>query len=248
MPRTARASIGDFCYHVLNRGSGGAEVFHEPEDYEAFLATVGEACRRLPMRLLGYCLMPNHFHLVVRPYHDGDLSRWMQWLMTAHVRRYRRRHGSSGHVWQGRFRSFPIQDDKHLRVVLRYVERNAARAGLAPKARAWRYGSLHWRYDPPGPAPLEPVAILPRLSAWAESVDRPLSEEDLAAIRRCVSRGKPYGDDEWNQKAAALLGLESSLRPRGRPRKVEPPTGPEPEPEVEVVVKRRAAAAKRPRK
>jgi len=82
------------------------------------------------MRVLAYCLMPNHFHLALWPQADGDLSRWMQWVLTAHVRRYHRHYGSSGHVWQGRFKAFPIQADGHLLTVLRYIERNPVRAGL----------------------------------------------------------------------------------------------------------------------
>ena len=82
MPRTARASVGGMCYHVLNRGNGRAEVFHKDGDYAAFVELMAEANERLPMRILGYCLMPNHFHLVLWPRGDGDLSRWMQWLLT----------------------------------------------------------------------------------------------------------------------------------------------------------------------
>src|SRR6267378_2674225 len=142
MARTARASVGGICYHALNRGNRRETVFHKPADYDAFLSAMADACTRRPMDLLGYCLMPNHFHLVLRPHGDGDLSRWMQWLLTAHVRRYRRHYGSSGHVWQGRFRAFPCQDDDHLATVLRYVERNALRAGLVRQAEDWPHGSL----------------------------------------------------------------------------------------------------------
>lgn len=95
MTRGDRASAGDACYHVLNRGNGRAEVFHEAEDYQAFLDTMAEAGRRLPMRVLGWCLMPDHFHLVLRPADDGALGRWMQWLLTTQVRRHRRRHGGT---------------------------------------------------------------------------------------------------------------------------------------------------------
>lgn len=105
MPRTARASVGDYCYHVINRGNGRGQVFHAERDYQAFIVLLAEAARRTPMRLLAYCLMPNHFHLALWPYRDGDLSRWMQWLLTAHVRRYHRWYESSGHVWQGRFKT-----------------------------------------------------------------------------------------------------------------------------------------------
>src|SRR5207248_2497689 len=113
MPRTARASLGGWCYHVLNRGNARAEVFHKDADYAAFINLFEPACERVPMRILGYCLMPNHFHLVLWPQKDGDLGRWMQWLMTSHVRRYHRHYGGSGHIWQGRFKAFPIQEDEH---------------------------------------------------------------------------------------------------------------------------------------
>ena len=111
--------MGGICYHTLNRGNARAEVFHKDNDYAAFVALMGQACDRLPMRVLAYCLMPNHFHLVLWPRHDGDLSHWMQWLLTSHVRRYHRHYHGSGHVWQGRFKAFPIQQDEHLLTFMR---------------------------------------------------------------------------------------------------------------------------------
>src|SRR5437762_176909 len=145
MPRTARASVGGMCYHVLNRGNGQAEVFHKDGDFAAFLDLMVAANERLPLRILGYALMPNHFHLVLWPRGDGDLSHWMQWLLTSHVRRYHRHYHGSGHVWQGRFKAFPIQQDEHLLTVLRYVERNPLRAKLVRQAEAWAWSSLSWR-------------------------------------------------------------------------------------------------------
>ena len=144
MPRTARASVGNVVYHVINRGNAKNDVFHKRDDYAAFLKLINEASDRLPMRLIGYCLMTNHFHLVLWPHNDGDLSRWMQWLMTSHVRRYHRHYNSSGHVWQGRFKAFPIQQDEHLLTVLRYVERNPVRARMVRKAQrySWSFVSL----------------------------------------------------------------------------------------------------------
>ncbi len=127
MPRTARASQAGYSYHVLNRGNARSEVFHRPGDFSAFLQVISESSVRSPMGLLAYCLMPNHFHLVVRPHADGDLSRWMQWLLDTHVRRYVKYHGHSGHLWQGRLKAFPIEDDNHLVTVVRDVERNPLR-------------------------------------------------------------------------------------------------------------------------
>ncbi len=143
-----RASVGGMIYHALNRGNRREAVFHKPEDYDAFVTAMADARRRLPVDIFGYCLMPNHFHLVLRPRADGDLGRWMQWLLTAHARRYHRHYRTSGHVWQGRFKAFPIQDDEHLITVLRYVERNPLRAELVARAEHWRWSSLPGGVDP----------------------------------------------------------------------------------------------------
>ena len=218
MPRTARAAAGNWCYHVLNRGNGRAKVFHKDDDYAAFLALLPAACERLPMRILGWCLMPNHFHLVLWTHADGDLGRWMQWLLTSHVRRYRRHYGGSGHVWQGRFKAFPIQQDEHLLTVLRYVERNPLRANLVRRAEAWRWSSLPGRLTNPPSELLTPCPD-PLPGDWVARVNRAMSPLELAALRRSVDRGTPFGSDHWTRLAARRLGLESTLRPRGRPRK-----------------------------
>ncbi len=122
-------AMSPFPYHVLNRGNARTTVFHRSEDYDAFLELMAEASVRVPMRVLAYCLMPNHFHLALWPREDGELSRWMHWLMTTHVRRYLMRYRSSGHVLQGRFKAFPAQEDEHLLAVLRYIERNPCELG-----------------------------------------------------------------------------------------------------------------------
>lgn len=217
MPRTARASVGGLAYHVINRGNGQSTVFHKDADYQAFETLIGLACERLPMRVPGYCLMPNHFHLIVMPRHDGDLSRWMQWLMTSHVRRYHRHHGTSGHVWQGRFKAFPIQADEHLLTVLRYVERNALRARLVDRAEAWQWGSLYWLGRRSAPAWLGDWPI-DRPRQWRARVNQPQSDDEQRAMQRCIQRGTPYGTSTWVKRTANRLGLESTLRPRGRPR------------------------------
>jgi putative transposase len=220
MPRTARASVGGICYHAINRGNARGDVFHDDGDYGAFLHLLAAANRRVPMRLLGYCLMPNHFHLVLWPYGDGDLGRWMQWLLTSHVRRYHRHYESSGHVWQGRFKAFPIQEDEHLLTVLRYVERNALRANLVAAAELWNWSSLAWRRTGARPQMLSdgPIAC-PR--NWLSLVNQPQTEAEETALRRAIERGHPFGDAEWVKQTARQLGLESTLRPRGRPRRRE---------------------------
>ena len=210
MPRTARASVGEMCYHVINRGNARQEVFRKDEDYKAFIKLFNDACGRIAMRMLGYCVMPNHFHLVLWPHSDGDLGKWMQWLLTAHVRRYHHHYKSSGHVWQGRFKAFPIERDDHLLTVLRYVERNPLRAGLVERAQDWPWSSLSRSLCPlPVSRPLN----------WIDWVNQPQTEAELEQLRRSVNRGTPYGSADWVQRIASALGLEASLRPQGRPKK-----------------------------
>lgn len=218
MLRTARAALGNWCYHVLNRGNARAEVFHKPEDYAAFVGLFAPACERISMRLVGWCLMPNHFHLVLWPRQDEDLGRWMQWLLTSHVRRYHKHYHSSGHVWQGRFKAFPIQQDEHFLTVLRYAERNALRAGLVKSAGDWLWGSLHSRTAPGGSDLLAPPPV-PLSKNWPRLVNEPHSATEVAAVRASIVRGRPFGNETWTRRAATKLGLESTLRPRGRPRK-----------------------------
>jgi putative transposase len=204
-------------YHVINRGNGRATVFHKPGDYEAFCSLIEQACERVDMRVLGYCLMPNHFHLIVQPRRDGDLSRWMQWLMTAHVRRYHSHYQSSGHVWQGRFKAFPIEADDHLLVVLRYIERNALRAGLVERAEDWQWTSLRWLGKRARPSWLSELPV-ERPRRWRELVNAPQTDDEEQAMRHCIARSTPYGEAAWVKRIARRLGLESTLRPRGRPR------------------------------
>ncbi len=220
MPRTARASVSNICYHVINRGNGRATVFHDDADFTGFVELIRDARERLPMRIAGFCLMPNHFHLVLWPRGDGDLSRWMQWLMTAHVRRHHRRYGTSGHVWQGRFKAFPIQQDEHLLTVLRYVERNPVRAGLVARAEDWLWSSVAIDGPPAAPPRQTPLKLPDR---WHSFVNRAEPAEELEAVRNYVNREAPFGADRWVSGTARRLGLESSLRPRGRPRKEDSP-------------------------
>ena len=160
--------------------------------------------------------MNNHFHLVLWPHEDGDLSRWMQWLMTSHVRRYHRHYKGSGHIWQGRFKAFPVQSDEHYLTVLRYVERNPLRAKMVEKSQDWEWSSLKptSRSAPDG---LLTDGPLEKPSQWTRIVNGVETEAELKSLRHSLTRGTPFGDSRWQTRTATQLGLESSMRPRGRP-------------------------------
>jgi putative transposase len=173
------------------------------------------------MRLCAYCLMPNHFHLVLWPTADGQLSRFMQWLSMTHAQRWHahRNSGGRGHLYQSRFKSFPIQRDEHFLSVCRYVERNPLRANRVRRAEDWRWGSLWARSNAPAMRSILSEWPVPMPDDWVRLVNQPQDEKELAALRLSRDRGRPFGDDRWATRTARRLGTESSLRPVGRPRK-----------------------------
>jgi putative transposase len=208
-------------YHVINRGNGRNRLFGKQADYAAFEKVLIEALARTPTRLLGWCIMPNHWHFVVWPRADGELSAFVRWLTHTHTQRWHahRHSAGQGHVYQGRFKSFPIEKDEHLLAVLRYVERNALRAGLVAKAEDWRWGSL-WVRDR-GPDELRALLTewpIERPGNWVQRVNQAETTAELEALRQSIRRSSPYGSPQWRQKTAKQLNLQWTLRPRGRPR------------------------------
>ena len=219
MPRRRRGSTGSYVYHVLNRAVGRATLFGKDADYLAFENILREALAWQPMRVLAYCVMPNHWHLVLWPRRDGELSEYMRWLSVTHTQRWHAHHktAGTGPVYQGRFKSFPIQEDEHFLTVCRYVERNALRAKRVERAESWRWSSL-WQREH-GDARWLSEWPVPRPRRWVSYVNGPETAAEVAALRRSVQRGSPYGVESWQHVTAAALGIEASLRPRDRPRK-----------------------------
>jgi len=208
-------------YHVLNRANGRLRLFRKDEDFLAFEAVLAQAMERRRVRLLDWCLMSNHWHFVVWPRKDDDLTEFFRWLTHTHTQRWHAQHGTSGtgHVYQGRFKCFPIQEGEHLERVLRYVQLNPVRAKITRRASAWRWGSCHIRQrGPAGMAGLLsdwPIAMPRSWNAWLADGLSAAEEKRIAlSIRRC----SPLGDAAWTQLTAARLNLQHTLNPRGRPR------------------------------
>ncbi len=220
MPRTARAVEAGTVYHVLNRGNGRMRLFHKPADYDAFEQVLAEGLERYPVDLLTYCVMPNHWHLVARPETAEALGRWMGWVGVTHVRRhhahYHRRGG--GHLYQGRFKSFPVASDEYFLALCRYVEANPLRAGLVQRAQQWQWSGL-WRRGHRCPGlELSPWPVS-RPAGWTKLVNTALPGNALDELRECVRRGRPCGTAAWVRAAVARLELGFTLRGPGRPRK-----------------------------
>jgi putative transposase len=209
-------------FHVMNRGVARMQLFEKPADYQAFEQVLRETVDESPMRICTYALMPNHWHMLLWPTSDGDLAAFMQRLTITHVRRWQEHRGYAGlgHVYQGRYKSFPVETDEHFWRVARYVERNALRANFVLRAEEWRWSSL-WRRSNGtaeersllAPWPLDVPAD------WIDRVNQTDDNEELESIRRSVQRGRPFGQPEWQKEISQRLGLESAYRPTGRPRK-----------------------------
>jgi putative transposase len=209
-------------YHVLNRAVGRMKMFRKDADYDAFARVIAQAHALHPIRILSYCVMPSHWHFVVRPERDGELSAFFRWLAHTHAMRWRVSHGTVGygHLYQGRFKSFAVQRDGHFLTLCRYVERNALVAGLVRRAQDWRHGSL-WSRDRAGDplgALLSPWPV-ERPADWIDRVNRPLTPKEMERVRASVDRGRPLGDDDWTRQTVTRLGLGHTVRNEGRPRK-----------------------------
>ncbi len=222
MPRRARVTPGGFVYHVLNRSVAGLPLFRKKADFEAFERIMVEAYARHPMRILAWCLMRNHWHFVLWPREEGEITAFIRWLSHTHAMRWHVAHGTvgRGHLYQGRFKAFPIQEDEHFLSVCRYVERNALSAGAVKRAQDWRWGSLRARLE--GHESLRSLLSawpVERPPHWTRFVNRLITQREAEAIQTSIARNRPYGDERWQEEQAKQLGLSHTMRREGRPRK-----------------------------
>jgi putative transposase len=197
-------------------------MFRKEADFSAFERVMVEAHQRQPIRILSYCVLSNHWHFIVWPEQDGQLTDCSRRLAHRHAMRWRVSHRTVGygHLYQGRFKSFPVQSDGHLLSLLRYVERNPLSAELVESAQLWRWGSLWSRAhgEDTIKALLSPWPVK-RPANWTARINAPVTAKELDRIRLSIARGQPYGGDEWVRQAVKNLGLEHTVRPEGRPRK-----------------------------
>jgi len=208
-------------YHGLNRANFRSTLFKKDAHYKDFLGILEESLRFVPMRILAYCLMPNHWHLVLCPPADGDLSKFLQRVTLTHTQRYhaQTRTVGYGHVYQGRYKSLPVEQDRHFLALVRYVERNAKRAGLVARAEDWPWSSVyvHVHGNPESQRILSPWPV-PEPKQYLEWLNRSQPKKEIENIRYAIQRSRPYGAERWVSQAVAQFGLENTMRSPGRPR------------------------------
>jgi putative transposase len=218
-----RVAIGGISYYVINRANGRVQIFNSDKEYQHFESLLLEGVELVGMRILSYCIMPNHWHLVLYPLHDGDLSEFMRWVTTTHVRQRRTvtKSVGEGHLYQGAYKSFPIEVDQHLNTVIRYVEQNPLRAKLVHKAEDWQWSSLYRRQrnnkedqkllsDLPTELPIN----------YLQSVNTLLKEDDISDVRHSITKGAPFGGDVWVGEMVEKYNLASTMRGPGRPKSI----------------------------
>ena len=221
MPRVLRSDIAGEIYHALNRGNARSKIFFKDGDFAAFERVIKEGLEKYPVDLIAYQWMSNHWHMVLSPRQDRGMSAFLGWVTMTHTQRYHAHNKTTGygHVYQGRFKSFPVQDDDHFHTVCRYVERNALTANIVQRAEDYRWGSLwNWRG---GDSVIKLCSWpLKRLPRWTARVNEPITKKEVDALQNCIKRGSPYGTKGWVKRTAKEQGLETTLRPRGRPKKI----------------------------
>jgi len=222
MGRALRIDVGNEIYHVLNRANARLTIFEKDNDYQAFETILEEAKNRYPIQIFSYQIMPNHWHFCLYPRNNGDMTKFIQWLTLTHTQRWHAYHHSmgTGHLYQGRYKSFLVQKDNYFLQLCRYIESNALYAKLVQKAEDWKWSSL-WRREHGTDKQKEllspwPIAMPPD---YLEQINISLTEKELEYIRASVLKSRPYGDDNWINRIVKKFGLEITLRQRGRPKK-----------------------------
>jgi len=206
LPRISRGLADGEIYHIINRGNRRAEVFHEEEDYDRFITLLKEAKKTNSVKIYAFALMPNHFHLVVEPKKAEDLSKFMQWLLTSYVRFYNKTYKTSGHLWQGRYKSFIVQKDNYLLTLLNYVVQNPQRANL----KEWKFVSSKYK---------DSILIDKLPIEIPDDWDSFVSKVEKERIENSIERQSPYGEDNWREEICETYDIVSTIRARGRPKK-----------------------------
>jgi putative transposase len=203
----------------MNRANRRDVLFFNDHDFDAFERVLFQAKVRFDMPLFDYAVMRNHFHLVVRPAVEGQLSRFMHWLTMTHTQRWHIDHGTTGTgaLYQGRYKALPVQADRHFLMVMRYVERNPVRAGLVERVEDWRWSGA-WRMARNCTDGLLDDWPVTRPASWIDLVNEAERPNELSDLREAVTRSAPFGNARWAADTARDLGILQALRGRGRRR------------------------------
>jgi putative transposase len=221
MARLPRVVIPDIAHHVTQRGNARQVILGHNADRIAYLELLRHYSEFYGLSLLGYCLMSNHVHLIVIPHSATALSHTLKQTHGRYASYWNARESSSGHVWQGRFYSCPL-DESHLWRALRYVELNPVRAAMASSPESWLWSSAAAHCTPDAPArmlDMQPWQKRWTVSEWAKYLQAGESDVDLNALRHCTHTGRPLGSAEFVTQLEHTILRPLAPQKGGRPKK-----------------------------
>ncbi len=220
MPRVARMSVGDTIYHCMNRSNGRVKIFNKDSDYEFFESLLEEGKELIGMRILSYVIMPNHWHMLLYPVNDDGLGKFLHWVTTSHVRYHRTKTGTIGygHLYQGTYKSFPVETGEYAEILFQYIERNPLKAGLVDRAEEWKWSSL-WRreYGTEKEKKLLFDTVVELPNNYLDVLNSLNEQKENDKIKNSIKRGAPFGREDWVDEMAERYNLKHTLRNRGRP-------------------------------
>jgi len=221
MGKVPRVDIAEHYYHVLNRGNAKQQIFFDESDYRMFESVLLLGIKKFDIEVYAYCVMPNHFHFVLKTLSDGEMGRFMQWITLTHTSWIHVKNDSVGygHIYQGRYKSFVIEDDIYLQAVLRYVEQNPLRAGLVTNLEEWVWTSFYKRKYYTGKL-AKNLTVHPyqQSKEYETFVSELLPENVYSELKKSSTKGKPFGSEEWVNTTIEQYGLQATIRTVGRPR------------------------------
>ncbi len=215
MARLARVVAPGVAHHVTQRGNRRQTTFFSDADYAVYRDLLAQGCRAAGVEVWGYCLMPNHVHLILVPSSEDGLRAALSETHRRYSRRVNEREGWTGYLWQGRFASVPI-DGAHLLACARYVELNPVRAGLVGAAADWPWSSARAHLAGRDDGLVATAPLLGMAPDWTEFLGAGLSEAEHRAIQRGERTGRPLGSAEFTADLERRLGRPLAPRKRGR--------------------------------
>ena len=209
-------------HHVTQRGNPRQQTFFCQDDYRAYLALMTEWCGRRGNRIWAYCLMPNHVHLIVVPETEDGLCRGIGEAHRRYTRRVNFREGWRGHLWQGRFASY-VMDEPYLMAAARYIERNPVKAQLVDHAADWPWSSARAHCEGRGDVVAEGDWLAERIAgwicSWAEYLQEPDEEALAIQMRKLENTGRPLGNGAFIERLGSLLGRDLFPKKPGPPKR-----------------------------
>jgi len=220
MARIARAVAAGFPHHVVQRGNNRENVFIDDEDRKKYIKLLKKYSGERESRILAYCLMSNHVHLLIKPKENDSLYKMMQGVTLCYTQYTNRKYSRTGRLWESRYHSCIVDKDSYLWAVARYIETNPVRARMVKKAEDYAYSSAlaHIMGNPDDLLNEELIAETQRKD-YREFIRETSAEKDRDLIRYHTRTGKPLGDETFMKRMERKTGRDLALRPRGRPRK-----------------------------